>query len=100
MTLPGTGSQHARDVLQRGFGSAGSNGTNPIVFGAPAGSTLLTNARVHAAVARVADEFARSPLVVGVVSSVHAGGCGPALARSPDRIPLALAPARGDGAHP
>ena len=74
VTLPGTGSQHARDVLQRGFGSAGSNGTNPLVFRAPAGSTLLTNARAHTAVTRVAAEFARSPLVIGVVSPFTPAG--------------------------
>ena len=74
VTLPGTGSQHARDVLQHGFGAAGANGSNPIVFRAPPGSTLLSNARARTAVTRVAAQFAHSPLVLGVVSPFTPAG--------------------------
>ncbi len=59
VTLPGTGSQSAADVLQDGFGTAGVNGSNPIVLRAPTGATL-TGARQRAAVQRQRGRAARS----------------------------------------
>ncbi len=73
VTLPGTGSQRAMDVVQRGFGSVGANGSNPIVFRAPAGA-MVTTPRVRAAVDRVTRALARDPAVLAAVSPFSPAG--------------------------
>ncbi len=73
VTLPGTASQRAADVLQRDFGTAGANGSNPIVLRAPAGHTL-TDPIERAAVERTAAAYARDPGVLGVVSPLSSAG--------------------------
>ncbi len=73
VTLPGTASQRAMDVVQRGFGAVGANGSNPIVFRAPAGETL-TVPRVRAAVDRVTAVLARDPAVLAAVSPFTPAG--------------------------
>ncbi len=73
VTLPGTGSQRAIDVVQRGFGAAGANGSNPIVLRAPS-RTRLTDARERAAVARLVEAYGRDPRVVSAISPLTRAG--------------------------
>ncbi len=73
VTLPGTESQRAANVLQQDFGTAGANGSNPIVLRAPAGHTL-TDPQERTAVERTAAAYARDPGVLGVVSPLSGAG--------------------------
>ena len=73
VTLPGTGSQNAADVLQHGFGAAGVNGSNPIVLRAPTGAAL-TDARQRAAVQQVIATYAHDPAVIGAISPLSSVG--------------------------
>jgi putative drug exporter of the RND superfamily len=79
VTLPGTGSQLAADVVQREFGTLAVNGSNPIVLRAPAGTTL-TDPTERAAVQRVVAAYMRDPAVSSAVSPLSPAG-GPELAR-------------------
>ena len=90
VTLPGTGSQRAADVLERSFGTFGANGTNPLVLRAPAGTTL-TDPVERTAVQRVVAAYARDPAILAAVGPFDRAG---AAQLSPDRrigyISLAL----------
>ncbi|ADB48640.1 MMPL family transporter [Conexibacter woesei] len=73
VSLPGTDSQRAADVLDRDFSSGASNGTNPIVLRAPAG-VRLTDAAERRAVTAIAAAYARDPGVRAVVSPLEPAG--------------------------
>ncbi len=73
VSLPGTDSQRATNVLDDHFGSAVSYGTNPIVLAAPAGRRL-TDASNASAVRRLAATYAKDPGVVQVVSPLTSAG--------------------------
>lgn len=73
VTLPGTGSQRAADVVERGFGSGLANGTNPIVLAAPSGAKL-TDARYRAAVERLVTAYERDRGVTSVVDPLSPAG--------------------------
>jgi pyruvate/2-oxoglutarate/acetoin dehydrogenase E1 component len=60
-------------VLQHGFGTAGVNGSNPIVLRAPTGATL-TDARQRAAVQQVLASYAHDPGVIGAISPLSPAG--------------------------
>ncbi len=73
VTLPGTDSQRAADVVERGFGSLATNGSNPIVLRAPAG-TMLTGATERGAVQDIVALYAHDPGVIGVISPLSRAG--------------------------
>lgn len=73
VTLPGTGSQAAADVLGHGFGGLAANGTNPLVLEAPAGTTL-TEPRARAAVTRVLAAYEHDPAVLAAVGPLGPSG--------------------------
>ena len=74
VTLPGTDSQRAADIVTRGFsGAAAANGTNPIVLAAPRGSKL-TDAPYRAAVERLVAAYARDRGVLTVVDPLSPAG--------------------------
>ena len=73
VSLPGTDSQRAADVLDRDFSRGASNGTNPIVLRAPAGARL-TDAAERRAVTAIAAAYARDPGVRAVVSPLEPAG--------------------------
>ncbi len=72
VSLPGTDSQRAADVLERDFPSA-ENGANPIVLRAPAG-TRLTDPAQAATIARLERAFASDAAVSTVVSPLSRAG--------------------------
>jgi RND superfamily putative drug exporter len=67
VSLPGTDSQRAADVLDRDFAAGAQNGTNPIVLRASDGAKL-TDPRQRAAVQKLAAAYARDPAVRSVIS--------------------------------
>ncbi|HZV72342.1 MAG TPA: MMPL family transporter [Conexibacter sp.] len=73
VTLPGTDSQRATNILEDHFGSAVSYGTNPIVLAAPQGAKL-TDPSYRAAVEQVAKQYAKDPGVVAVVDPLTPAG--------------------------
>jgi RND superfamily putative drug exporter len=73
VTLPGTDSQRATNVLEDHFGSAASSGTNPLVLAAPRGARL-TEPRYAKAVERITQAYARDPGVVAVVDPLSPAG--------------------------
>ena len=83
VTLPGTESQRAANILQSGFGSAGTNGSNPIVLRAAAGTTL-TGAAQRDAVQRTVAAYAHDPGVLSAISPL--GPAGAAQLSRDDRI--------------
>ncbi len=72
VSLPGTGSQRAADVLNHDFAAA-ANGTNPIVLQAPAGTTISAPAQ-RAVVERVTAAYAHDPAVLSAVGPFDPGG--------------------------
>ncbi|MCW2951800.1 MAG: hypothetical protein JWQ48_970, partial [Conexibacter sp.] len=72
VSLPGTDSQRAADVLTRDFPSA-ANGTNPIVLRAPTGSTLSTPAQ-RAVVERLTAAYAADPAVLSAIGPLASEG--------------------------
>ncbi|HEY6397677.1 MAG TPA: MMPL family transporter, partial [Solirubrobacteraceae bacterium] len=73
VTLPGTGSQRAADVVQQAFGSVATNGSNPIVLRSPAGTTLIDPSQ-RAAVQRVLAAYTHDPGVVSAIGPYMAAG--------------------------
>jgi RND superfamily putative drug exporter len=73
VTLPGTDSQRATNVLGDHFGSAVSYGTNPIVLAAPHGAKL-TDSHYASAVEQLAKRYARDPGVVQAISPLTPAG--------------------------
>ncbi len=73
VTLPGTESQRAANILQNSFGTLGANGSNPIVLRAAAGTTL-TGAAQRAAVQRTVAAYAHDPGVLSAVSPLGPAG--------------------------
>ena len=73
VTLPGTDSQRATDVVEAGFGDGLANGTNPIVLAAPRGAKL-TEARYRAAVERLVAAYERDRGVTSVVDPLSSAG--------------------------
>jgi RND superfamily putative drug exporter len=73
VTLPGTDSQRAADVLERDFGATTAAGTNPIVLAAPRGAKL-TDAPYRGAVQQLAAAYARDRGVVTVVDPLTPAG--------------------------
>jgi RND superfamily putative drug exporter len=65
LTLPGTGSQNAADVLNDKFPSQ-ANGSSPIVFEAPAGARL-TDARYKDAIEKTVADYRADPAVRQVI---------------------------------
>ncbi len=72
VSLPGTDSQRAADVLERDFPAA-QNGANPIVLRAPAGARLTDPAEA-AVVARLEQAFRSDAAVQSVVSPLSRAG--------------------------
>lgn len=97
VTLSGTGSQRAMDVVQRGFGAGGANGSNPIVLRAPVGARL-TDAHERAAVTHVVNAYARDPQVLSAVSPLTRAGAAQ-LSRDGRRVHRVDAPSWRGAAH-
>ena len=72
ISLPGTGSQRATDLLARGF-PAQANGSSPIVLRAPPGRRV-TEQRYADAIGRSVDALAADPHVAKVVSPLARAG--------------------------
>jgi RND superfamily putative drug exporter len=73
VSLPGTDSQRATNVLTDHFGGTASYGTNPIVLAAPTGAKL-TDGRYASSVERLAQAYAHDPGVAAVVSPLTPAG--------------------------
>src|ERR1700722_4620078 len=73
LSLPGTDSQRATDVLASSFPQQ-ANGTSPIVIHAPNGK--LTDSRYATAVNEAAAGVAKEPNVAGVVNPLTPQGAG------------------------
>jgi RND superfamily putative drug exporter len=73
VTLPGTDSQRAADVVETAFGDGLANGTNPIVLAAPHGAKL-TDPRYRAEVERLVHAYERDRGVESVVDPLSAAG--------------------------
>src|SRR5947199_5409465 len=71
LSLPGTNSQAATDLLQKSF-PAQANGTSPIVLHAPSGQ--LTDSKYANAVNTAASDVAKAPNVAGVVNPLTSQG--------------------------
>jgi putative drug exporter of the RND superfamily len=71
LSLPGTDSQHATDVLSKSFPTQ-ANGTSPIVLHAPTGK--LTDSKYADAVNTAAADVAKAPHVASVVNPLTSQG--------------------------
>jgi RND superfamily putative drug exporter len=71
LSLPGTNSQHATDVLKQSFPTQ-ANGTSPIVLHAPSGK--LTDSKYASAVNTAAADLAKEPNVASVVNPLTPQG--------------------------
>ncbi|MBV8952787.1 MAG: MMPL family transporter, partial [Solirubrobacterales bacterium] len=71
LSLPGTGSQHATNILSKSF-PAQANGTSPIVLHAPSGQ--LTDSKYSNAVNEAASDVAKAPNVASVVNPLTSQG--------------------------
>jgi putative drug exporter of the RND superfamily len=71
LSLPGTDSQHATDVLKKSFPSQ-ANGTSPIVLHAPTGK--LTDSKYSSAVNTAAADVAKAPNVASVTNPLTPQG--------------------------
>jgi putative drug exporter of the RND superfamily len=71
LSLPGTDSQHATDVLKKSFPTQ-ANGTSPIVLHAPSGK--LTDSKYSNAVNTAAADVAKAPNVASVVNPLTPQG--------------------------
>lgn len=72
LTLPGTGSQEASDVLNDKFPSQ-ANGSTPVVFVAPKGKKVTEN-KYKDAITQVYDDYKKDKNVTNVVSPFSAAG--------------------------
>jgi putative drug exporter of the RND superfamily len=72
LTLPGSGSQQATDLLTKRF-PAQANGTNPVVMKAPGGAKL-TDKKYADAVDATVTSLKKQPLVSSAVSPLAAAG--------------------------
>ncbi len=72
LTLPGTGSQQATDVLDDKFPSQ-ANGSTPVVFVAPKGKTV-TESKYKDAITTVYDDYKKDKDVTNVVSPFSSAG--------------------------
>src|SRR4051795_8744625 len=72
LTLPGSGSQQATDVLEKRF-PAQANGTNPVVMEAPAGAKL-TDKKYSDAVAATVTSLKKDHDVSSAVSPLSNAG--------------------------
>ncbi len=72
LTLPGTGSQQASDLLANRF-PVQANGAVPIAMKAPPGAKL-TEPRYEAAISQVASAYAKDHAVIRMVSPLSAAG--------------------------
>ncbi len=71
LSLPGTNSQHAADVLAKSFPTQ-ANGTSPIVLHAPSGK--LTDSKYANAVNTAAADVAKAPNVASVINPLTPQG--------------------------
>jgi RND superfamily putative drug exporter len=71
LSLPGTDSQRATDLLAKSF-PVQSNGTSPIILHAPSGQ--LTDSKYSGAVNTAASDLAKAPHVASVVSPLSPQG--------------------------
>jgi RND superfamily putative drug exporter len=71
LSLPGTDSQRATDLLAKSF-PVQSNGTSPIILHAPSGQ--LTDSKYSGAVDTAASDLAKAPHVASVVSPLSTQG--------------------------
>ncbi len=71
LSLPGTNSQHATDILKKSFPTQ-ANGTSPIVLHAPNGK--LTDSKYSSAVNEAAADLAKQPDVASVVNPLTPEG--------------------------
>jgi RND superfamily putative drug exporter len=71
LSLPGTNSQRATDLLGKSFPTQ-ANGTSPIILHAPSGS--LTDSKYAGAVNTAASDLARAPHVASVISPLTTQG--------------------------
>jgi RND superfamily putative drug exporter len=71
LSLPGTNSQHATDILKASFPTQ-ANGTSPIVLHAPNGK--LTDSKYSSAVNEAAADLAKQPDVASVVNPLTPEG--------------------------
>ena len=71
LSLPGTDSQRATDLLAKSF-PVQSNGTSPIILHAPSGQ--LTDSKYSGAVNTAASDLAKAPHVASVVSPLSTQG--------------------------
>jgi RND superfamily putative drug exporter len=71
LSLPGTNSQHATDILKTSFPTQ-ANGTSPIVLHAPNGK--LTDSKYSGAVNEAATDLAKQPEVASVVNPLTPQG--------------------------
>jgi putative drug exporter of the RND superfamily len=72
LTLPGSDSQNATDLLTQRF-PAQANGSNPVVMKTPAG-TKLTDKKYADAVSATVDSLKKQPLVSSAVSPLSTAG--------------------------
>jgi uncharacterized membrane protein YdfJ with MMPL/SSD domain len=73
LTLPGTGSTQAQDLLQDNLPNQ-ANGTNPVVMETPSGT--LTTGKNEQAVKATVNSLKKAPHVIGVVSPLSSEGAG------------------------
>ena len=71
LTLPGTGSTRAQDLLQDNLPNQ-ANGTNPVVMEAPSGE--LTTGKNEQAVKATVKSLEKAPHVIGAVSPLSSAG--------------------------
>jgi len=71
LSLPGTNSQHATDILRRSFPTQ-ANGTSPIILHAPNGE--LTDSKYASAVNEAAADLAKQPDVSSVINPLTPAG--------------------------
>jgi RND superfamily putative drug exporter len=71
LSLPGTDSQRATDLLAKSF-PVQSNGTSPIILHAPSGQ--LTDSKYSGAVNTAASDLAKAPHVASVISPLSTQG--------------------------
>jgi len=72
LTLPGTDSQRATDLLEERF-PAQANGTNPVVVAAPAGHRL-SESRYSSAISSATSAFGRDPAVRQAINPLSSAG--------------------------
>ncbi len=94
LSLPGTDSQQATDLLKKSFPDQ-ANGTSPIVLHAPSGK--LTDAKYSSAIDQAAADVAKNPHVAAVVNPLTPQG-GSALSKDQTTGYLSVTLAESPGA--